>query len=571
MKASLNTKIFITTFATLIFLSLSIVIFIVIYFNLFYEQIKLNTIIDKINLFASEYVYESWSEEDAYQHAYQFMANQNATLFLFTDEESLTLDSTESLDSSETTDSSLNNAIAEGFYVFSVEDESKTVYSLTLDSYALLATFDEKVPEPKTVLHISGIFDSDYTIIPNTINNIIQSSFLFGVPLDFEKDFTIISSSFIPFDDTDNLDLLTPSDASDSFSVPFYLEGERDGVNYTITTFYNSPIKQVDFIKEIQQDDGLTTAIYVHASLQSVDEIISFSTTYYPYYLIFASLLSLLLSSIFSKYVSKPILLISSAAKKMATFNFDGHVPAIHRKDEVGQLASSLNTLSTNLKKQEVTRREFVANVSHELKSPLGVIKSYAEALGDNINTDKKVYYTKVIQSEVNRMDDLLQEMLLLSKHESGIIQYNKVPTDLRQLLMDIITLYQQKIEDRQLTFQIKGEFARPSIDVDKIKQVLINLIDNAITYSYASSTILIQGTASETTVTVHILNDCTPFDEEALTKVWNRFYKVDTSHNRNDRGTGLGLAVCKSILDGHHSTYGVNNTPTGVDFFITL
>jgi len=370
-----------------------------------------------------------------------------------------------------------------------------------------------------------------------------------------------------------------------------YLEThEKDGVSYTLTENPYGENKQVNFLKEIKQFNRIIV-VSTYISLQSVDEVVEVIIKYIPVFLMLSLLFATITAVIFSRKVTKPILSLANVADQMANMELDV-VSQIKSNDELGALSDSLNTLASNLKhsmsmlveqneqlstkfelkqQQEAARKVFVANVSHELKTPLGVIKSYMEAIKDGVKIEKQQYYMNVILDEISNMDAMIGEMLTLSKFDEGMMKFNPELFDMDVLAKEIYTVFEEQLKNAQIELDIKMPLGKVIADQDKIYQVLINLVSNAVKYGTRNSTIRIESIQKNKQIEFYVNNECTPFTEEELEKVWERFYKRDSSHNRDIEGSGIGLTIVKSILEGHEATYGVYNTSKGICFYFYL
>lgn len=535
MKKSLALKMLFLTFGSFFVLISGIVLSLFIYFNYFYEPQKIDHVISAINDFSETYKTKSWTDEQLYSEVSKFMKNQNATM-------------------------SILGSGGTGIDVILGTSPTNATPALSGKMAGSIAIAGGKE------------FSQD--------NIVIQGS---TSPNKFEMaTSTKINGTYIYF----------PVGVRAAVSVSSRLEQrERAGVQYILSDIPYTNYKQVDFIKKTILQSGEVKTTFVNVSLQSIDEVMDVLNHFYPYLIAFALLLSLLMAHVYSKTISKPIVEITGIANRMANMEL-GITSNLVREDELGHLSSSLNTLSSNLKKaldevvvaneqlkldyegeikQEKARKEFVANVSHELKTPLGVIKSFSEGIRDGVKEEKRDYYVGVILDEINKMDRLIVEMLEISKFDAGAVAYNNKEINLKYLVNRVVGLFGNSLIERQLSIEIKGDFGTASIDEEKITRVLSNLIGNAIKYCKDQSTIIIKGEQVEGQLKILIENECTPFSEEALEKIWDRFYKVDTSHNREKEGTGLGLAITKSILEGHSCTYGVENTTKGVAFYFNL
>jgi signal transduction histidine kinase len=218
----------------------------------------------------------------------------------------------------------------------------------------------------------------------------------------------------------------------------------------------------------------------------------------------------------------------------------------------------------------ETNRRQLVSNITHELKTPLAVIRSYCEGLQAGIAPEKQEKYLNVIMEEADRMDAMVLEMLDLSRLEAGKVRLAQDRVELLTLTRSILEKLQPLLEVKELSvdFAIKQD-CRLIADEGRLAQVITNLISNAIKYSPERGKIIISLFQRNGFTHFSIENESPPLSEEALEKVWDSFYRADQS--RTTKGTGLGLSICKAIIELHRGTCQVKNTSTGVEFGFSL
>lgn len=272
----------------------------------------------------------------------------------------------------------------------------------------------------------------------------------------------------------------------------------------------------------------------------------------------FASITAVLLSNA----VSQPILSMSAHALQLAAGKFEHRVEEVGQ-DEVGQLAKTLNYMASELEKQneakifqEEKRREFVANVSHELRSPLTSINGYVEALLDGKAKDASAVnkYLQVIHKEGKRMDRLINELLILSGLQAGKVELELEILCLRPLIGQVVQQMEPLILDNNLRVSMKIREDGPVlIDSDKIKQVLINLLSNAIKFTPQGGSIEISSKYHDLGVLVSVSDTGSGIPANELTLVWDRFHKVDKARTPATGGTGLGLAISKEVVTQHN------------------
>lgn len=269
-------------------------------------------------------------------------------------------------------------------------------------------------------------------------------------------------------------------------------------------------------------------------------------------------MVAFLISYQFSRTLSKPIQKLGHAAIAMSEGNYDIRV-TVDGEDEISQLASNFNILGKKLSDHQRVQREFVANVSHELKTPLTAIRGFVKALRDGIydEDDSPQEYCNIIMGEVDRMNRLVSELLDLSQIESGIVQFRMVAFDLGELTQRTVNSLTPLLAKADYRVEIEiphaAELGQAMGDPDRIGQVLINLIRNAIKHSEPGSTIWIRAIRVDEMIGVEVEDEGCGIPAEELEQIWHRFHKVDKARTRcNEEGTGLGLAIVREIVERH-------------------
>ncbi|MRC18482.1 HAMP domain-containing protein [Bacillus thuringiensis] len=361
---------------------------------------------------------------------------------------------------------------------------------------------------------------------------------------------------------------------------------ESNKIRYTTQTmdYEKNDIKYKLLMKPIKEKDGSVTYIYAMASLQPVDEAVQMVQDYYIYIIAFVVVLIFLASFYYSKQIAKPLLKINDTTKKIAQLDFTEKIP-ITSKDEIGDLSKNINVLSNKLhshigqleediekeRKLENTRKEFISGVSHELKTPLSIMKSCISILKDGVAEHKKEYYFQAMEREVDKMDTLILDMLELAKFESGTYKMKKSSFYIDTVIEDICEHLSVEIEKKELHVHKNIHSFEVIANQGRIEQVIVNFITNAIRYTPNKEDIIISAIDEKDCIKVCIENKGTHIEEEQLDKIWDRFYRVDTARQRSQGGTGLGLAISKNILELHDAEYGVKNTEDGVLFYFYL
>ncbi|MEK4215608.1 two-component sensor histidine kinase [Bacillus wiedmannii] len=361
---------------------------------------------------------------------------------------------------------------------------------------------------------------------------------------------------------------------------------ESKHIQYAIQTmdYEKNDIKYKLLIKPIKEKDGSVTYIYAMASLQPVDEAVQMVQDYYIYIIAFVVVLIFLASFYYSKQIAKPLLKINDTTKKIAHLDFTEQIP-ITSKDEIGDLSKNINVLSNKLhshigqleqdiekeRKLENTRKEFISGVSHELKTPLSIMKSCISILKDGVAEHKKEYYFQAMEREVDKMDTLILDMLELAKFESGTYKMKVDSFYIDTVIEDICEHLSVDIEKKELHVHKNICSFEVVANQSRIEQVIVNFITNAIRYTPNKEDIIISTIDEKDRIKVCIENKGTHIEEEQLDKIWDRFYRVDAARQRSQGGTGLGLAISKNILELHDAEYGAENTEDGVLFYFYL
>ena len=281
-------------------------------------------------------------------------------------------------------------------------------------------------------------------------------------------------------------------------------------------------------------------------------------------------LLALIMAFLIAKNVSKPIVKINDQAKVLATGNYDVDFAATGYK-EINELSSTLTSTSKELAKVETLRRELVANISHDLRTPLTLIAGYAEAMRD-IPDENNYENAEIIVEEANRLASLVNDALNISKIQAGVLSLEVSQFSLTELVKSISNRMEKLVEKDGYKIKVEAkEDVTISGDENKLSQVIYNLLINAINYSETNKNILVTQEVKDNKVTIGIHDHGPGIDPENLPYIWERYYKVDKVHKRSVTGSGLGLSIVKSIVTLHQGECGVNSSKDGSTFYFTL
>ncbi|MEG0771934.1 HAMP domain-containing sensor histidine kinase [Clostridium sp.] len=282
---------------------------------------------------------------------------------------------------------------------------------------------------------------------------------------------------------------------------------------------------------------------------------------------IFSILLCLPLISFIGKRFTKPILQLKNAAEEISQGNFDFELD-INSKDEIETLSKALVKMSSELKKKYTIQRDFVANVSHDFKTPLSVIRSYSEAINDNLLDDEeRGKYSLEIIKEVDSLNNLVVALLQLSKFQHGGYALNKKFINLPLLMEECINKFTPIINKKNISIELQSLPVDIFADKEHIQRVFYNFIDNALKFSNDNGRVKVVSSDENTYIRLSVIDNGMGIEPDFQKDIWNRYYK-----NARSGGMGLGLPICSEILKLHGFTYGVNSSPKDrTEFFFLI
>lgn len=327
------------------------------------------------------------------------------------------------------------------------------------------------------------------------------------------------------------------------------------------------------YLKPIFQDSYFRGIIVMITSEQSIR-----SGLKHVYEIVWLSaIVAVIVAAIIIYYFAKKIIInplneINIAARRLARGDVGKRVN-ITSNDEIGELAHSFNVMAESIEESDKNRRDFISNVSHELRSPITSIKGFVAGILDGvIPKDKENYYLNIVYDEIRRLSRLVIDLLDISAMEEGKFKLNMVEFDINILIKQCIAKFDGKIRNKgvnvEVAFGREHEFVYA--DRDRLIQVLTNIIDNAMKYSNDNGNIKITTNDKGSKVYVSVFNNGPLLKDEELVRIWDRFYKSDKARTNKD-STGLGLPIVRLILAQHGEDIWVNNEQDGVRFTFTI
>ena len=247
----------------------------------------------------------------------------------------------------------------------------------------------------------------------------------------------------------------------------------------------------------------------------------------------------------------------------------------VRTEDEMGYLSASLNYMAAQLKDMEDYQKKFIANVSHDFRSPLTSIKGYVEAIVDGtIPQELQGKYLNIILFETERLTDLTKDLLTLNEFDTKDLLLDKTNFNLHDTIKHTAASFEGTCTSKKISIELLFDPRIQNVFADrgKIQQVLYNLLDNAIKFSNPNSSIVLETTERNGKVFVSVKDSGIGIPKKSLTKVWERFYKSDLSRGKDKKGTGLGLAIVKEIIQAHGENINVISTEgVGTEFIFSL
>ncbi len=361
--------------------------------------------------------------------------------------------------------------------------------------------------------------------------------------------------------------LFTNSREINDYKLDFMLSNKTSIIYRVI----NPKFQNKALIYGLKIDDGVYA--FISTSLEPIGSTVTLLKNQLFIIILAVLLIAFLIAYTISKKICKPILNITNTSKKLSEGNYNVVFDSGTDIKEINQLESTLNSAALELSKTEELRRDLLANVSHDLKTPLTLIKANAEMVKDLTykNKDKRDKNLNTIIEEVDRLNLLVEDILDLSKIQSNAVKLDKENFDLDILIKSIIEKF-SILEEDGYKIEYTGFSYNINADKKKIEQVIYNLINNAINYTGEDKKVYITLKDLENKIRLEVKDTGSGIDLEDINHIWDKYYKVDKKYKRVTHGTGLGLSIVKNILIMHEYRYGVESEKgKGTTFYFEI
>lgn len=459
----------------------------------------------------------------------------------------------------------INSIVLENFYIYSKTATIKQVYQKVNNYYNTENSNVDLETELKKIA-----YKNNFDILIKTDTNLII----------FTSDREFLSSTYI----------LKDINEIKSKSI----EENETKINVKVTTDEVNNVSYM-FLTGIL-DNGYV--LYIRMPISPIEESVKISNTV----LLMIGGITLVVAGIIASFISRkftnPILQLNDIANKMAKLDFSKKYRITDTEDEINELGRSINTMSDKLEstikelqknntelekdieeksKIDEMRKQFISDVSHELKTPIALIQGYAEGLIENVNSDEesRKFYAEVILDETNKMDKLVKQLLELMKLEYGKREFDNEKFNINELINEVLRKCSVMINEKNI--KVYFENKEPTYvyaDEFYMDQIITNYLTNAIKHAEEvekETKIEIKVEKVSNKIRVSVFNTGENIPEEALQRIWGRFYKLDSSRNRQDGGSGIGLALVKAIMNNYQNEYGVKNKKNGVEFYFDM
>ena len=461
----------------------------------------------------------------------------------------------------------VNSFVLEKYYQYTKSNNLKSTYSL-INSYYTGQIEVDNISDELDKISISNNFD---IIVKDDENVAIYMS---------NKDFLSSIRKVINFWGMDKKQEATIIEKEDNIEIKRIVDTET---------------KMTYMLLKGTLDNGFV--VYIRLPMSSITESVQISNKFLYLIACIVIIVGGIVIIYISKQFSSPISEISAIAKKMANLDFSQKY-VVKDDDEINELGKNINIMSEKLEgtinqlrstnielerdierksKIDEMRKSFISDVSHELKTPIALIQGYSEGLLENVNTDEesRKFYAEVILDEATKMDKMVRQLIELTKLEYENREFNNRNFNIVELEKEICRSSKVMLEEKGVTVEFEtADVINVYADDFYISQCITNYLTNAIKHVEevdGEKVIKITNTIIKDKARITVFNTGENIEEENLSRIWNRFFKVDESRNREDGGSGIGLSIVRAIMNNYGNDFGVVNKQNGVEFYFDI
>ena len=371
------------------------------------------------------------------------------------------------------------------------------------------------------------------------------------------------------------LDSSSPVNVETEVVIENFDSTVTSGSNYVVGDFFHTfDETMLSVFAPITADYKVKGYVVIHKPISSIQSAANSLLTISYLMLVILFLLSLIILIFFTEIVYIPLRKITEATEQYASGNMHYEF-TVESEDEMGYLAASLSYMASEIARSEDDQKKFIANVSHDFRSPLTSIKGYLEAMIDGtIPPEMHEKYLSIVLNETERLTKLTNSLLTLNNLNTKGIMLNKSDFDINGVIRNVAASFEGTCRERTIAIELvlTGDQMYVFADIDKIQQVLYNLLDNAIKFSHHDSIIKMETTEKYNKIFISVKDSGIGIPKDDLKLIWDRFYKSDSSRGKDKKGTGLGLSITKEIIRSHGENINVISTEgVGTEFIFSL
>lgn len=372
------------------------------------------------------------------------------------------------------------------------------------------------------------------------------------------------------------LDTTTEIDVENEETIKNFDSTALAGSYYMVGPFFDTypSSEKLSVLAPITSDYKVKGYVVIHYGIEHIMES-SYRLLNISYVILsILLLLSIIILIFFTEIVYRPLCKITTATEQYASGNMHYEF-TVDSNDEIGYLAACLSYMAKEIARSEDDQKKFVANVSHDFRSPLTSIRGYLEAMLDGtIPPEMHEKYLNIVLNETERLTKLTNSLLTLNNLNTKGMLLNKTHFDINQTIRNTVATCEGTCRKKNIVIELilTGETLYVQADMEKIQQVLYNLIDNAIKFSHNDSIITVETAEKKNKIFVSVKDTGIGIPKEDIKQIWDRFYKSDSSRGKDKKGTGLGLSITKEIITAHNENINVISTPgEGTEFIFSL
>lgn len=371
------------------------------------------------------------------------------------------------------------------------------------------------------------------------------------------------------------LDSSVPVDVENEVVIEDFDPTITAGSYYTEGNFFQAfDEDMLSVLAPITSNYKVKGYVVIHASMTDILEDTNQLLNISYIMLVILFLLSLIILIFFTEIVYIPLRKITEATEQYASGNMHYEF-TVESEDEMGYLAATLSYMASEIARSEDDQKKFVANVSHDFRSPLTSIKGYLKAMIDGtIPPEQYEKYLTIVLNETERLTKLTNSLLTLNNLNTKGIMLNRTDFDINTIIRSVAASFEGTCRQKMIGIELvlTGDEMYVVADIDKIQQVLYNLLDNAIKFSHHNSVIKLETTEKHNKIFISVKDSGIGIPKDDLKLIWDRFYKSDLSRGKDKKGTGLGLSITKEIIQSHGEHINVISTEgVGTEFIFSL